>query len=169
MGYILELRGGHIADVVDGLQHGSGDDDPDGAGVRERLAAVARGDDEVTAEPDAALYVVDVIKQNSHWWSAIQHTSSGGRDFRTTLTDTVAPHLGRDFTVNLINRPIAGVTSDDHPLFGWVSSDEARKALDRARTRGLTADDDQSDELRTIVRMVEGAVEHDLDLLTVYI
>lgn len=123
----------------------------------------------MTAEADAALHVVDVIRENSHWWSAIQHTSSGGGEFRSVLTDTVAPHLGRDFTVNLINRPIAGITSDDHPLFGWVTNDEAKRAVARTRARGLPADDEQSDELRVIVRMVEGAVERGLDLLSVYI
>lgn len=179
MGYILELRAGNLSDITNELTEPTIDaqamqlDDPEleamWPDIQTLVANTIAEGQPATATSEVADYISRVIQQLTHWWAALQHTSSGGTEFRTSLTDGVANALGRDFTVHLVTRPIHGIAADDHPLFGWVGNAEIERALDRAHTRGLAPHEEQSDDLRTILRILGGAIEHELDIITTYL
>ena len=169
MGYIFEFRAGTIAKTETALANSGpeiADADPD---IAQLVADTVAAGEPHSITPDIASYVVDVIQGNSWWWGSIQHSSSGGITFRTEITEDLADPYGRDFITNLVNRPILALHTTDHPLIGWVTNSEIRNAYNRSQNRQLPAPEVQSELLRTLIPILERAIEHDLDLWGLYL
>lgn len=181
MGYTLELWAVRVGDVEAELatptHRSRADDDtmPEQLWRRwDDLAAavaakVASGGAE--AGGDEALYVHAVVRALGHHYGALDHTSAGGEEFRRRfLPGPAADVLGRDFVARLVNRPIAGLTWADYPLFGWASAAELREAAahaDAAQNRVEVADHNV-EPLHMLVRAVRQAARVGIDLVSAY-
>ena len=169
MGYILELRAGTISKTETALKQSEGEAAETNPELAELVAQTISAGEPHTIAPDIATYVVEVIQETSWWWGSIQHSSSGGITFRTEISEELADPFGRDFIVNWVNRPLLGLHTTDHPLIGWVTNNEIRNAVNRSKNRELPEQPDQSELLRTLIPILERAIEHDLDLWGLYL
>lgn len=181
MGYILELRAGRLSHITEELAQPTIEvSEVDGMGdaVNRTVASDWHRFQRVTAEAvqagrplvvdgDVADYITTVIRLRSNWWDALQHTSSGGSEFRAELTDDVGAMLGVTLVAGLVNRPILGLEADDHPMFGWADFSELSRAVSAIATLDLPPIDQQSSMLRAFLKTIRAAAERGLDLVTV--
>lgn len=140
MGYTLELWGLPVRRLLDELRAPTlGPDsarDHAAPQVLERWQALAQ---EVSAilgsggevDGDRALYVVAVVRTLGEHMEALDHTSSGGEEFRELLDGPAARRLGPDLIDHLLGRPLEGLTWAEYPSIGWASAGELRRAADR--------------------------------------
>ncbi|MGY4644478.1 hypothetical protein [Cellulomonas sp. URHB0016] len=188
MGYTWELRVTALDEVLDELRHPTLRPDAlseldalnlgaEAIGRWDELArtvaqAIGSGGGELTWPLSG--YVHAVLRHRSRWYGAVGHSSSGGDDFRTGfLAGTAATTLGPELVGALANRPIAGLSTDGYPMFGWASNAELRSAV----AAGLTVPDDLEDDpataddvesLWTVVDVIERAAATGQDLVTLY-
>ena len=121
MGYVLEFRAGNIAQVETLLSDGVVPDEIEDAGSAGLVANAIRAGEPALLRPDVSAYVVEVIQASSWWWGSIQHSSSGGPTFRGEITEELAALFGRDFVVNLINRPLLVISMPTHSAIRSIS------------------------------------------------
>lgn len=190
MGYTLELWAVSVATVEAELRAPSIDpaalDDEERVPATVRAAwpelatqiaeVVAAGGGEVAGT--LSVYVHSVVRLLGTLYGALDHTSSGGEEFRRRfLPGPVSDRVGADTVRHLLHREIAGLSWGGYPYVGWVSAAEARATAAPATAAPAPADGAGHDlavvaadvaPLRALTRALELAGLRGLDLISVY-
>jgi len=177
MGYTLELWGLPVRRLLDELRAPvlGADSARDHAAphVLERWQALAQEVSAILASGgevggDRALYVVAVVRTLGEHMEALDHTSSGGDEFRELLDGPAARRLGRDLIDHLLGRPLEDLTWAEYPSIGWASTGELRRAADRmAPPAG--EEDDPFEILRNLELTVRIAAHTGRDIVSIYL
>jgi hypothetical protein len=183
MGYTMALFATHVDELLDELRQPSIDPATivDDTGLVAALApewdalaatvadALAHGGGELSGA--LAQYVHAVISTRGHWYGALWHTSSGGETFRRDLLPgPLALRFGREAIARLVNRDLGGLTWNDHPYIGYLTTTELTEALNHTGHSPEAEPDgtEDDDAVATLEGAVERAVSFGLDLVSVY-
>ena len=111
---------------------------------------------------DRARYVALVIRTLGSFYGALNHTSSGGTEFREQLRTVGAQKVGAEVVDHLLERTLEGLEWFDYPLVGWVSAPELQSV---ARTLAPGVDEN----LHTLHRAVARAADLGTDVVSIYL
>lgn len=85
--------------------------------------AVASGGGRLVAE--YAHFVAAVVRSAGHHYGSLEHTSSGGEEFRRRfLPGPAATRYGHDAVAHLVSRDLAGLTWEEYPRLGHLTAAE---------------------------------------------
>lgn len=72
-----------------------------------------------------AQVVAAAIREAGHHYGSLEHTSSGGDEFRRRfLSGPAAARYGRDSVTNLLTRGVGGLHAEEYPRFGHLTAAE---------------------------------------------
>lgn len=129
-------------------------------------SALERGGDEIDDDP--ALYVVAVVRMLGEPLASLDHTSSGGDEFRGLLYGAGARRMGPAFVDHLLARPLGGLSWAEYPSIGWVSASEVREASARLPP-GRANDGDPFDVLWNVEHTVRTAGASGREIVSLYL
>jgi hypothetical protein len=113
---------------------------------------------------DRARYVALVIRTLGSFYGALNHTSSGGMEFREQLRTVGAQQVGAEVVDHLLERPLEGLEWFDYPLVGWVS---ARELENVPRTPTFEVEEDEN--LHTLHQAAARAADLGTDVVSIYL
>ena len=183
MGYVLEIRAGNLDTITTELQtpnlkphdlrdRTALDYHPELADAWPQIqnivaTTIAAGEQRTVSGPIAA-YLITVIAHHSHPWAGLQHTASGGPEFRAEITTDAAPIFGLTLTAGLVRRPILGLYTDDYPFFGWADTTELHQSVAALPADSIRQSEDDTEVVRTFRTCITSAARRNLDLITIY-
>ncbi|MBW3650940.1 MAG: hypothetical protein KY458_10270 [Actinobacteria bacterium] len=181
MGYTLELWALPLAALEAELttptidQGRVEDDDTLPADVVERwpelasqvAGVIASGGGEIAGL--LAVYVHAVVRIMGTHYGSLDHTSSGGEEFRRRfLPGPAAARFGKDTIAKLVNRPIATLSWGDYPVLGWLSAAEAAQAVEAAASHQQDPGDADVRPLEVLGRAIARVAAVRVDLVSAY-
>jgi len=124
-------------------------------------------------DEEAAVEVVQVVRELAEPIDMVEHSSSGGDWFREeVIGGLVADAIGADLAEHLLDRPLEGLVWDEYPSVGWAANAELRDAVARLDALGEDPAEGLPLEEAMIVGTVFAAlrkvVADGVDLVTVY-
>jgi hypothetical protein len=91
--------------------------------------ALRQGGGQLVAE--YAHYVAGVVRAHGYGYGTLEHTSSGGDEFRRRFLSIAAvDRYGRNAVANLFNRPLGGLSWYEYPMLGHLTVAEVMAAVE---------------------------------------
>ena len=179
MGYTVELWAARPGEVLQALAAADPVPPPvpmpdeTRAGWAELAPMVARalrqGGARLVAE--YANYVAGVVRAVGHYYGSLDHTSSGGDEFRRRfLSGPAAARYGRDSVAHLITRDLGGLVWEEYPRLGHLTADEVMAAADSVEAGPPDSADHPEDlgPLLELDRALTRAARYRLELHAIY-
>lgn len=179
VGYTVELWAARPAEVIGALAAANPSPPPKPMPDETRDAwaelapvvagALRQGGGRLVAE--YANYVATVIQAVGHHYGSLDHTSSGGDEFRRRfLSGPAATRYGRETVAHLMVRDLGGLTWEEYPRLGHLTTDEVMTAAHRIPTGPPDGGDHPEDitPLMVLDGALTRAAHHRLELHAIY-
>ena len=139
------------------------------AGLAATVAqAMAQGGGRLVAE--YSNYLAALVRAVGFHYGSVDHTSSGGDEFRHRfLAGPAADRYGRDAVAHLFARDVGGLVCEEYPRLGHLTADEVAATV--ARLRNPPPPGDHPDDVNALLvfdRALARAARHGLELHAVY-
>lgn len=132
--------------------------------------AIAQGGRPLVAEE--AHYVAGVVRAVGHHYGSLDHTSSGGEEFRTRfLPGPASARYGRERVAHLVSRDLAGLTWVEYPELGHLRAPEVAAAAEQVAAGPPVGGDHPEDlgKLGILDAAFARAARHGLELHAIYV
>jgi hypothetical protein len=101
-------------------------------------------------------------------FGSLEHTSSGGEEFRAYLDGPASQLLGRELVDHLLGRRLDRATWAEYPSIGWASAHELRMAANRGAPPPAEIDDPY-EIVRDLEHIVRIAAATGRDIVSIYL